>query len=639
MRRVNFKVNEYKDKAELISKKFNITEISSNILLNRNLETIEEIEEFLHPSFEYFESAKNYKDLEKGAQRIIEAIQNKERIVVYGDYDVDGVTSICQFVILLKNAGANISYYVPERESEGYGISIDFLEQLKTGDIDVDLIVTVDCGIAEVEMIKKINNYVKDVIILDHHECKDEIPTAYAVINPKQRDCKSKNKQLCAAGLTFKFLSHLNKFLGVEDVEEILLELACLGTIADIVELKNDNRIITYNGLEKINETKILGLKKLIEVSGIKGKIESYHIGYILAPRINAAGRMNSAKKAIELLLTNNEKESKALAQELENFNVLRKETEKIIFDEAVLKIETELMYKKNIIVVYGTNWHEGVLGIVASKLTERYEKPSVVISVKDGLGKGSARSLEYLDICEAFSMVDKYLIKYGGHKLAAGLTLLEENICAFHNDVDILIKNMITEENEEKELFVDAIISLNDVSYKLYNEISMFEPFGHENQRPVFAVKDASIKDLKRVGKTKEHLSFKLSHENKDIPVIGFSKINILEKVISKPSAFAFTISSNEFNGKENLQLVLVNVEESIDFNYTVDDQKSKIINALINKSKSKIIKTDIFAFVEKLNKTYNIKTTEEEVVCILKKSGNVQYVLKNEILYIKNN
>lgn len=638
MKKVKLKVNKYHQKdIDDINKKFNLSDISSRILFNRNIRTFEEIEEFLDPDFKYFESAENYKDLQKGADRILEAVKRNEHIVVYGDYDVDGVTSICQFIMLLKSAGANISYYVPERETEGYGISTDFVEKLKNNSIKADLLITVDCGIAEIEKINEISNLNKHVIILDHHQCKDKLPDAYAIINPKQKDCPSKNKHLCASGLSFKFLKYLNKYLNVQNIEDILLELACLGTIADIVDLIGDNRIIAKNGLKQINNSKLIGLKKLIEVSGIRDKeIDSFHIGFIVAPRINAAGRMDTAKKAVELLLSKNENDAELLALELESLNMLRKNAESIIFEEAVNQIETEFLYKKNIIVVYGTNWHEGVLGIVASKLTEKYEKPSVVISVKDNIGKGSARSLDYLDIFEAFNAADSYLIKHGGHKLAAGLTILEENINAFSNELNNYIQVQY-DEVRVKEIIADSYVNIKDLDINLYDEICKFEPFGAGNPTPLLALVNTELKNVKKVGKDGNHLSIVLSDDGKDIPAIGFSKISLLEKVLTKPQAYIVTIALNEFNGKKNIQLILQNIVEDDEFNYIIDEEKLKNINSIINKTKSKIIKTDIFMLVEKLNKLYNTKITAEEIVCMLKKADNIQYALKDSMLYIK--
>ncbi len=639
MNTVKLKVNELnKDEIEKVSERFNISKTSSEILLNRDIKSFDDIEQFLDPDFKYFESPENYKDLHKGSERVIEAIENNERILIYGDYDVDGVTSISQFVVFLKKAGARVAYYVPERESEGYGISSDFVEKIKEGQILVDLLITVDCGISEIEKIDEITKLKIDVIIVDHHQCSDDLPNAYAIINPKQKDCLSENKHLCAAGLSFKFLLYLNKFVKLDDIEDLLLEYACLGTIADIVDLVKDNRIIATHGLKKIKETKIIGLKKLIEVAGIKDKtIKSYHIGFIIAPRINAAGRMGSAKKAIELMLTNDEEEAEELALELENMNIARKEAESEIFNEAVEKIESEFLYKRNAIVVYGDNWHEGVIGIVASRLTEKYFRPSVVISVKDGIGKGSARSLEQVDIFESFKCTNCYLEKFGGHKLAAGLTILEKNINSFAEELNNHIGTIIDEERNYNEVKVDSLLNISDINLKLYDEINKFEPFGSGNPKPLLALRDVSLKNIRKVGKDGRHISFNLSQDGLSIPVIGFGKIPILEKVLSIPNSYIVYLNENIYRGKRSIQLILNNVEEQEFFDYKIDEEKMKILNFLINKTKSKIIKTDIFILVERLNKLYNTKITAEEVVCMLKASDNIQYAFKNDILYIK--
>lgn len=639
MKTVKLKVKEFKpSEIESISKNFNLSKTSSKILLNRNITSINEIEQFLNPDFKYFESPDNFKDIHRGCKRVIDAIKNNESIIIYGDYDVDGITSISQFMVTLKNAGANVNYYVPERENEGYGISDKFIESIKTGQLCVDLLITVDCGIAEIEKIDIITKLNKDVIILDHHQCKDELPNAYAIINPKQKDCPSENKHLCAAGLSFKFLLHLNKFLKIKDIEDILLEYACLGTIADIVDLVKDNRIIAAKGLKKISNTKILGLKKLIEVAGIQDKsIKSYHIGFIIAPRINAAGRMDLANKAIELMLSKDEDEAEKLAAELEDLNNLRKETESTIFNEAVDKIELDFLYKKNIIVVHGYSWHEGVIGIVASRLTERYNKPCLVISVKDGVGKGSARSINTVDIFETFKHSDCYLEKYGGHKLAAGLTILEKNINSFANEVNNYLSSINDEAIIYNEIEVDTVLKLSSINLKLYDEINKFEPFGAGNPKPLFALRNVSLKNIRKVGKDGNHISFMLAQDGLKVPVIGFGKISILERVLTTPHSYTAYLGDNIFNGKRSVQLILQGIEDMEEFDYCIDEEKMKILNFQINKSKSKIMKTDIFILVEKLNKLYNTKITAEEIVCMLKKASNIQYALKDSILYIK--
>ena len=637
MKKVKLKVNSFsEEKIKLISDTFGLTEISAKILLNRGLSTIEDINNFLNPQFDYLEDTDNFKDVDKGCKRILQALEKREKILIYGDYDVDGATSISQFILYLKKAGADVDYYVPERETEGYGISEEFLH--KIDGMNIDLFITVDCGISEIDSIDRINSFGIDTILIDHHQCSEIIPKAYAVINPKQTDCPSKNKNLCASGLSYKFLLHLNRYLKIDNIEDILLELACLGTIADIVDLIEDNRIITFNGLKRINNSKLIGLKKLIEKAGIADRvIEAFHIGYILAPRINAAGRMNSAKKAIELLLATNEADAERLADELEGFNTFRKQTEQEIFNEAVEKIEKDFLYKKQVIVVSGNEWHEGVLGIVASRITEKYDRPSIVISVKDNMGKASARSLEYLNIFEALKSVSHLLVKFGGHKLAAGLTLKKSFINELSVELNKYVDKIVDKKEIKKIINIDSYINISEINECLYKEICRFEPFGHGNPKPTFAVVDFNVLDVKRVGKEKKHISFSIKNKNNTIKVIGFDKIRLLEKILLNPESLVVNITENEFRGNVDLQLILQDVEDFTFEKQIIEDNKSKVVYSIINKSKSKIIKTDIFEFAESINRLYNIEFTASDIACILKNENKVEYILKNDILYIK--
>ncbi|HAS92944.1 MAG TPA: hypothetical protein DCS12_12290, partial [Clostridiales bacterium] len=345
--------------------------------------------------------------------------------------------------------------------------------------------------------------------------------------------------------------------------------------------------------------------------------------------------RMDTAKKAIKLMLTKDEEEAEKLASELDSLNNARKEAENIIYKEAIKKIESDFLYKNNVMVVYGDNWHEGVLGIVASRLTEKYYKPCVVISVKDGIGKGSARSVEHVDIFESFKHTDIYLEKYGGHKLAAGLTILGKNINSFTNELNNYISS--TTDDEYNQIRADAILNISDINLRLYDEINRFEPFGSGNPKPLLALRDVSIKNIRKVGKEGKHISFMLSDGDRHIPVIGFCKIGILEKILTMPQSYIVSLSENIYNGSRSLQLFLHDVEEHEEFDYKIDVNKLKALEFLINKTKSKIIKTDLFILVEKLNKRYNTKITAEEIICMLKKADNIQFALKNDILYIK--
>ncbi len=637
MRKVKLKANKFSDEElNLIINSFGLTEVSANILLNRGLKTVEEIERFLNPKLDFLENTDNYKDVEKACKRILSAVHNNEKIMIYGDYDVDGTTSISQFVIFLRKIGVDVDYYVPERESEGYGISENFIDQIEKNNIK--LLITVDCGISEVDSIDKINLKNIDIILIDHHQCGEVIPRAFAVINPKQPDCPSINKTLCASGLTYKFLLHLNRYLNVSGVEDILLELACLGTVADIVDLIGDNRIITFNGLKNINNTRLLGIKKLIEKAGINDReIEAYHIGYILAPRINAAGRMASARVATELLLAEDEETAEKLASSLEEYNALRKHTEQIIFNEAVEKIEVNGLHKKSVIVVAGEMWHEGVLGIVASRLTEKYSKPSIVFSIKEETGKASARSVEYLDIFEMLSSVKHLLLKYGGHKLAAGLSIKKECINEFAIELNKYAGKFEEAKETTKLMQVDAFVSLIDIEKHLFDEIKQFEPFGQGNQRPIFAVEEFLVTDLRRVGKEKNHVSFFVKHENKCVKVIAFDKLYLLEKIISNPKKLVVNISENTFRGIVELQMTLLDIEDFEFENIIVDENKSKAVISAVNKSKSKIIKANIFEFSDNLSKSFHINLTVTDIINILRNNAKLEFVLKNDIIYIK--
>lgn len=646
MKKIKLNVNTFSNKrVQEISEKFDVSKITSNILLNRGLETDDSIYKFLNPSFDYFENPLNFKDLDKGCLRVKKAIENKEKILIYGDYDVDGTTSISQFVIYLRKLNVDVIYYVPDRETEGYGISNKFLDEIKT--TGINLLITVDCGIAEVEAIDVINNLGIDVILIDHHQCGDIIPNAYAVVNPKQKNCNSTNKTLCASGLTYKFISHLNSYIKVVGIEEDMLQLACLGTVADIVELLNDNRIITYFGLKKISEDCLCGIKKLIEVSGIKDNvINSFHIGFILAPRINAAGRMSTANKAVELLISEDEEHAEKLAKELDTLNSYRKETEQSIFEEAKEIIEKQFLYKKNIIVVYGEGWHEGVLGIVSSRITEKYNKPSIVISLKNGIGKGSARSLNYLNIYEVLNDSNTYLEKYGGHKLAAGLTVKESNLNEFIVQINKYVDINVNKEDISKIIKVDSQILINDINNKLNKELCMLEPFGHGNKKPTFLIEEFNVGNVKRIGKDKSHISFNIYNKNecafnkrKSINVVGFNKLSMLQKILLVPPSLVVNLNENEFRGNKDLQLILIDIEDFNNINkiFKVDSKKIKVVNSLINRTKSKTIKTEIFGFAEKINRMYNINITVEDILNIVHNDKNISYVLKDNILYIR--
>lgn len=642
MKKLKLITNNYNlDRIKHISKKFNISEIVSKVLLNRGLSDDKLIGEFLSPKMDLLETCSNFKDMIKGTERLIKAIENNENIMIYGDYDVDGVTSISQFIILLKEFNINVQYYIPDRETEGYGISNKFLSIFKNS--GYDLLITVDCGISNYNELNEISEYGIDTIIIDHHQCPEIIPKAYAVINPKQEDCKSINKNLCAAGITFKFLRYICKHYNMYSTEQKLLELACLGTVADIVELRNDNRIIVYNGLELIKNTKNIGLKKIIEnASIVSSEIDTYHISYLIAPRINAAGRMSHAEKAVELLTTSSVKKADSLSMYIDLQNQKRKNEELKIVKEAVAIIENKNLKEKKIIVVSGENWNEGVIGIAASRLTNKYGKPAIVISVKNGVGKSSARSLEYFDIYKAIKETSSLLDKFGGHKLAAGLTIKEENILQFSEKINNYADSVITEDDLIKKISIDDYINVKDIDDKLFKELETLAPYGCGNSRPQFGVKDFVINNITKVGKEGNHIKLFISDEDCKIKVMAFNKINILENLIINPEVLVVNISQNKYKGKVEILLLLQEVKNSFsqDFSCELDINKKEAIKKTISNTNSEIVKTDIFTLVEKINKIYNVNITLIEAVNIIREMSKVNslaYKIKDNNLYIK--
>ena len=409
----------------------------ATLLIKKGLNTIEDIEEFLNPSLEQLHDPFLFKDMEKAVNRVLEAINNNEKITIYGDYDVDGTTSTSVLLLGLTKLGAIIDYYIPHRMIDGYGLSISGLEQIQEN--GTKLIISVDCGINAIEEVEQIHAYGMEIIITDHHNPKELLPNALAIINPKVEDSGYPFPKLAGVGVAYKLLVAIYMKLGIDTQESVskYLDLVALGTIADIVPLDGENRVLSALGLTHLIEKNNLGLKALIEFANLNQKtLNSSDIVFGLAPRINAAGRMGSADVAVELLISNDERQSKELAENIEHQNSLRQREDQKTYKEAIEIIEKKY---KNIddtvlIVLSSDSWHQGVIGIVASKLVEQFNRPVIMISVKDGIGSGSGRSIPDLDLFQALTDNDEDLISFGGHKYAVGLTLYQEYIDIFEN-------------------------------------------------------------------------------------------------------------------------------------------------------------------------------------------------------------
>ena len=545
-----------------ISNKFNISKLLAKIIVNRGIADNKDIEVFLNPTRDDFYNPFLMPDMEKTVNRVIQAIQNKEKVIIYGDYDVDGITSITVLKKYLEERGLNVDYYIPNRLEEGYGLNRpaieDIIEQKYT------LIITVDCGISAIEEIELCSKADIDVIITDHHEQLETIPNAYAVVDTKRKDNNYPFRELCGAGVVFKLIQALSIKLNL-DAKEYLkyLDIVCIGTISDIVPLISENRVIAKLGLKLIAQTKNIGLKALIQESGYK-KIDSSMISFGIAPRINACGRMGYQEEALKLFLTNNIQEAREITAKLNKYNSKRQETEKQIFEQAIKAIEKEDIDKLNSIVIAGENWHHGVIGIVASKLTEKYFKPTILICMEKDIGKGSGRSVPGFDLHGALVSSSKYLEKYGGHEMAVGLTLKKENFEDFKNTFE-----QIAEKSNIKEIVpvikLDGEISLKDINKDLVKELEVLEPYGEKNRTPLFVYKNLKIDSIRSLSEGK-HLKLTLKDDNMLINAIGFNLGKLSEEfLIGDKIDIVGVLEFNNFNGEELVQINIKDIMKSI--------------------------------------------------------------------------
>ena len=475
-------------KVKEICEKYNLNKIIGKIIVNRNVTSDEDVRIFITPTRDDFHDPFLFKGMDIAVDRILQAINNKEKILIYGDYDVDGITSTTVLKKYLQERGGIVNTYIPNRLNEGYGLNKEAIKKIK--EMGTDLIITVDCGISGIEEVKYAKELGIEVIVTDHHEVGEVLPDALAVIDAKRKDNTYPFNLLAGVGVVFKVIQAISIKLNLK-AEEYLkyLDLVCVGTISDIVPLEGENRTIAKLGLMLIRVTKNLGLRELIKSSGYK-EIDSNTISFGVAPRINACGRMGHEEEALKLFLAETKEEAVEVTKKLNEYNTLRQNTEKAIYEDAVSKIEKENIENKNSIVVGGYNWHHGVIGIVSSKVTEKYYKPSILLCFEDGIAKGSGRSIQGFDLYEGLTKCSELLDKFGGHAMAVGLTLNKEN---FENFKDKFEK--IAEEANIKEMvptiYIDEEVKLKDISMDLVKSLSVLEPFGEANKVPLFLIKN----------------------------------------------------------------------------------------------------------------------------------------------------
>ncbi len=550
-------------KVEALKKELQVDDIVATLLLQRGIETYEDAKTFFRPSFKDLHNPFLMKDMDKAVARIEQAIAEDENILVYGDYDVDGTTAVALMSSYLKTSTPNVATYIPDRYNEGYGISykgIDFAY-----DNGFSLIIALDCGVKAIDKVTYAKEKGIDFIICDHHRPGDNIPDAVAVLDPKREDCGYPFKELCGCGVGFKLITAVaaNQGQTVEDLTEYL-DLVATAIGADIVPIVGENRALAYFGLQVINTNPRPGIKAIIaEVK--KEELSIIDVVFIVAPRINAAGRMKHGNHAVTLLTETDFNLAANYAVDIDQFNTDRKETDKLITEEALLQIEKNKEQDRFTTVVYDKNWHKGVIGIVASRLTETYYRPTLVFTKSGEKLAASARSVKGFDVYNALEACSEFIEQFGGHKYAAGLTLLPEHFEAFKAKFEAVVKDTIDSKLLTPELKIDLQIELNQIDHKLYRIVRQFAPFGPGNMTPVFMTQ--GVQDTgwgKCVGEDDKHLRFTAKQLNSNpIVCIGFGlgdKIDIIKN--SNTFDAAYTIDENHWNGNVSLQLKLKDIK-----------------------------------------------------------------------------
>lgn len=554
-----YETNE--EKIEKISKKYNINKLLSSIIINRNINE-NEIETFLNPTRNNFHDPFMMPDMQKAVDRIIEAINKGEKIIIYGDYDVDGITSITVLKSFLEDRGIQVGQYIPNRLDEGYGLNIPAINQIVKE--NYDLMITVDCGISGIEEIKYANSLGIETIVTDHHEVGDELPQAIAVVDAKRKDNKYPCRDLAGVGVVFKLIQALGKKLNIDEKEYLkYLDIVCVGTISDIVPLVDENRVIAKLGLMLVKQTKNMGLKSLLISSGYKN-IDSNTISFGVAPRINACGRMGHADDALKLFLSKDIYEVNELTKKLNDYNKLRQEKEKNIYEEAINQIEKKNLKDNSVIVLGGENWHHGVIGIVSSKITELYFKPSILLCYEDEMAKGSGRSIPGFDLHEALMKCQDSIEKFGGHSMAIGITIKQKDFERFSKEVEEIAEN--SKINEIIPIInIDAKINLNEINKNMVESLKELEPFGEGNKMPIFVFKNLKIDSIRALSEGK-HLKMTLKDNNIIINSIGFNLGNLTnEYKIGDKIDVVGVLEINSFNGVESLQINIKDIMKSI--------------------------------------------------------------------------
>jgi len=550
-----------------VKKAFRTSEVIARVLANRNILNPNLARPFFTPNLDMLHNPYLMQDMDKAVKRVLTNINSGKPIMVFGDYDVDGTTGAASLYLAFQKFGADVTYYIPDREKEGYGLSYHGIEVAK--DIGIDLIITCDCGINAFVQVDFANEQNIDIIITDHHTTDTELPKAHAILNPKREDCEYPFKGLCGGGVAFKLITAIGNELNIPltDYEEII-PLITLGTAADVVPIKDENRVIVHHGLNILENLEKPGLKTLLELAGLKGHISVGQLVFSIAPRINAAGRIGDANRAVELLVTDDQDKARLLAKELDNENKRRQIIQQAVVDEALLKVNAEADLKnENALVLANAGWHPGVVGIVASKIKEEFNRPTIIIALENGSGKGSARSVAGFDLYEALTACKTHLDDYGGHPMAAGLTLSNKKLEDFKKAFINFANERLTEENLQATLTLDSEIALQDITPRFMEFLDKLSPYGPGNMRPKFAIRNAEIAGAPKViGKTGEHIRFKIRQGLKSCSAVGFGLSNKYEMLITgQPVDIACVVETNEWQGNTSIQMNVRDIKQAV--------------------------------------------------------------------------
>ena len=553
-----------KQKTETLQQSLKINYALCSILVQRGFDNFDKAKLYFIPQLSSLHNPFLMKDMHKAVYRIINAFEKKEKILIFGDYDVDGTTAVaCMYKFLCHiYEPALLDFYIPHRYKEGYGVSkigIDFAKENK-----FSLIISLDCGIKSIDLVAYAKEIGIEFIICDHHLPDEQIPAAVAILNPKQKECQYPYKELCGCGVGFKLITALAQECNIDEAHyHCYLDLVAIAIAADIVPMTGENKILAYYGLEKINKFPNTGVKALIFLSSILKKLTITNVVFIIAPRVNAAGRMDDAKKAVQLFIEDDYTKALEFAEMLHTDNAERKVTDISITSEALEIINTDIsLQNKKTTVLFREYWHKGVVGIVASRLIETYYRPTIILTQSGDIASGSARSVPGFNLHDAIDACKEYLLVYGGHFAAAGLSLLPENIEAFTNKFEEVVSKTIPEHLLIPEIIIDTEIYFSDLTKNFYQIIGQMEPFGPENMKPIFIAKNLRDNGKSKIVKEK-HIRFVVKQNNLTFNGIGF---NLAEKfsLLKKSFDLVFSLDENEYNGNVSLQLIVIDLRSS---------------------------------------------------------------------------